>query len=299
MSCAGGCGFHGGQAIEGFTGLFCSLCAKNPQQKTADTAQGLAAECAPSLAWACPGCLEMQMPVNLPLHLETCDICFSERPMAPPTPEQLVASVAAAADSGSSLVLRGIALDEATMDMLCAALDGKCGGLREIVVNHCQLDDDLTMQFAHRVLSQCNTLNCLDLAYNHWSDAGLASVVDALTASHAPVQELYLSHGQAETLNSVAPLMAFLAADTCCVRKLQLDECKIGDDGARALAEALKTNRTIERLELVAVGMSQQGADALLSVVQETRVVRHLSLAGNEVAGDFDARLQSALAINR
>ena len=238
------------------------------------------------------------MPVNVPLHLEACDICFSERPLAPPTPEQLVASVAAAADSGSSLVLKGIALSEATMDMLCVALDGKCGGLREIVVNHCRLDDALTVQFA-ALLSHCGILNSLDLAYNHWGDAGLASVVDALTASHAPVQELYLSHGQAVTLNSVAPLMAFLATDTCCVKKLQLDGARIGDDGARALAEALRTNRTIEWLELVAVGMSQQGADALLSVVQETGVVRHLNLAGNEVAGDFDARLQSALANNR
>ena len=327
MSCAGGCGFHGTANADGLPGLFCSACAKLPpkvlqavvhQQQPAAAAAAAAphkiqSAALPLLAeqqlvvsvtdeielpvWPCPECS-----VQIPLHVGTCDICYTTRPgaLTPPIPGSTawLASVAAAAATNNSVLIRDIPIGTGVVDALCTALLDTCSALREIAIETCHLDDALTVEFAGRVLARCSSLRCISLAWNAWGDAGLTSVVEALKVAAAPVESLYLSHGCAVSARGITALTAWLGDETCTVRTLQLDENKIGDEGVCALAAALRRNPAITSLELVAVGMSEVGANALCDSIASwkwPRQCRTLEWAGNELAESCEDRRRALL----
>ena len=284
---------------------FCSTCTQAggssaSVQSTEGQAQATGEEAGNSsdgaLTWPCPGCTMLTA-----LHLDVCPGCFSPRPasIAPPGASLVIASIAAAATDSGSLSLRRMPFDAVSMEALCAALDGKCGGLRDVVINHCGMDDNLASQLAERVLSQCTSLVSLDVAYNGWGDAGLISICAALSASSAPIKELYASHGRGVSPAGAAAVATLLGSETTCLKTVQLDECKIGDEGACILAAVLANNRCAVTLDLVAVGLTQVGADALLQAVQTSGTVQQLNLAGNDVHPDYNNTLQQALDKNK
>ena len=110
------------------------------------------------------------------------------------------------------------------------------------------------------------------------------------------MEALYLSHGRAVTARGITALTAWVGDETCTLRTLQLDENKIGDEGVCALAAALQRNPAITCLEVVAVGMSEVGATALLDAIESwPRRCQTLEWAGNELSQECEDRRRALL----
>ena len=79
---------------------------------------------------------------------------------------------------------------------------------------------------------------------------------------------------------------------------LQLSKAEIGDMGAQALAEALRENSSLTKLELDANSIGDAGAQALAETLRENSSLATLRLAGNSI-GDAGAQaLAEALGEN-
>ena len=74
---------------------------------------------------------------------------------------------------------------------------------------------------------------------------------------------------------------------------------KIGDEGAKALAEALKVNATVKLLNLSDCGIGDDGAAALAEALRSNTSLTKLGLWVNEDIGDEGAKaLAGALKVN-
>ena len=72
----------------------------------------------------------------------------------------------------------------------------------------------------------------------------------------------------------------------------------IGDDGAKALAQALQTNTTLQELEHGNNQVGDDGAKALAQVLQTNKTLQRLSLSSNQISDDGARALAQALQTN-
>jgi hypothetical protein len=72
------------------------------------------------------------------------------------------------------------------------------------------------------------------------------------------------------------------------LRRLSLASTKIGEEGHLALAEALKSSKTITAVDLTSAGITPKGAKALLDAMIENRSLLALNVSPNEVGAAFD-----------
>lgn len=80
---------------------------------------------------------------------------------------------------------------------------------------------------------------------------------------------------------------------------LKLDGNALGDAGVTALAEGLKTNKTVELLHLNNCGIGAEGATALAEALKVNQKLRKLYLIENKVGDVGAAALAEALKVNR
>jgi hypothetical protein len=119
-----------------------------------------------------------------------------------------------------------------------------------------------------RLHAQDATLTSLHLRWNGISDAGAASLADALHVNR--------------TLTS-----------------LYLDYNDIGEAGAASLAGALHVNHTLTTLDLEWNRIGGAGAASLADALHHNTTLASLSLARNEIGAAGAASLASALRVNR
>jgi Ran GTPase-activating protein (RanGAP) involved in mRNA processing and transport len=80
---------------------------------------------------------------------------------------------------------------------------------------------------------------------------------------------------------------------------LYLDDTNIGDDGAKALADALKTNKALQTLYLIANNMSDDGAVAMAEALKTNKALQKLDLDRNNIGDDGAKALADALKTNK
>lgn len=73
----------------------------------------------------------------------------------------------------------------------------------------------------------------------------------------------------------------------------------IGDEGARALAESLKQNRTINALEVSYSSITLKGAQALSEMLRENNTLVSFRLAGNSIGAEGMRYLADAIKANK
>ena len=104
-----------------------------------------------------------------------------------------------------------------------------------------------------------------------------ATVVAEILKSNTSVTTVNL-HGNKEIGDEGAKALAEALKVNATVKKLCLGGCGIGDDGAAALAEALRSNTSLTRLDLCGNGIGDDGA-AFAGALRSNTTLRSLSLA--------------------
>ena len=98
------------------------------------------------------------------------------------------------------------------------------------------------------------------------TDLDAAAVAEILT-SNTSVTEVYLNFNE-EIGDEGAKALAEALKVNATVKKLDLDGCGIGDDGAAALAEALRSNTSLTKLALMFnKSIGEQGKQLLRDAV--------------------------------
>jgi len=81
-------------------------------------------------------------------------------------------------------------------------------------------------------------------------------------------------------------------------QELYLDDNNISDEGAKALAEALKVNTALQGLILDRNNISDEGAEALAEALKVNTALQHLWLENNNISDEGAEALAEALKVN-
>jgi len=129
-----------------------------------------------------------------------------------------------------------------------------------------------------------------------------AAVVAEILKSKTSVIEVYLNNNE-EIGDEGAKAFAEALKVNTTLKALYLGICGIGDDGAAALAEALKVNTTVERLHLCSdrrrcrSRIGDDGAAALAEALRSnTSLMTLYLLDGNGISGQGEQLLRDAVA---
>ena len=82
------------------------------------------------------------------------------------------------------------------------------------------------------------------------------------------------------------------------VSELQLIRCKLGYDGARAIAEALHINTTLKTIDLSWNGIGDDGARTIAEALGKNSTLQMLLLWNNNVGADGARAIADALRVN-
>lgn len=139
-------------------------------------------------------------------------------------------------------------------------------------------------------------------------NCGLADIAVLERCSLPNLQVLYLSDNGnigADGCKSVAEL---LRRDGSKLKKLYVNRCSIGDEGAERIAESLVNNKSFTHLELESNDIRGRGHLALLRLVNDVSSVdgtynsnhtlRLVDLKGNEISS-YSGYIEEAININR
>ena len=124
----------------------------------------------------------------------------------------------------------------------------------------------------------------------------LQEILSRLEKNDKSLTELDLS------FNSIGPEGAKAIADVLktntTLTKLYLTDNEIGDEGGKALAEALKVNTTVTKLYLSNNKIGDEGAKALAQALKEKSTVTSINLMGNNIGPEGAKALALALEKN-
>lgn len=124
-------------------------------------------------------------------------------------------------------------------------------------------------RWVSELIKRTPNLRTLDLDQTSLGDAGAAMLFDSL-AQHKiwiPLRNLYLNANGISTFGT-SQLARYLASPHCQLESLYLSTNPLGNPGIAALAPALSHNRSLIRLTLSSVGMSDDGASQLFRALK-------------------------------
>ena len=99
-------------------------------------------------------------------------------------------------------------------------------------------------------------------------------------------------------MTRVAAAVGAANATASCSANLNLFNCRIDHKGATAIAEALRGNRVLTKLDLSYNGLNAEAGRALASALRVNAVLKTLNLMYNEIGDEGAAALASALLVN-
>ncbi|KXS10099.1 RNI-like protein [Gonapodya prolifera JEL478] len=138
-------------------------------------------------------------------------------------------------------------------------------------------------------------LKALRIERNRIGDAGLVALIDAITMCR--MESLSLSNQQSsigsETIEAIAESLSRTNLKT-----FKFNVMEIGDDGARAFALALKSNKTIENLHLELNKIGSGGAVHLGEMLRNNETLQKLFLHRNNIRPTGARAIGEALAFN-
>merc|ERR1719231_1117679 len=142
----------------------------------------------------------------------------------------------------------------------------------------------------------------LDLEYHmgvqRMRSDGAAKLLEAVGQWHGKLQSIYLV-GQLISDEGAAALAAYLKSDAGShVVDIVLMRNDIGDEGAKALAEAVATHPTLQKLNLVRNNIGSDGATALAAALTTNTVLKELLLNYNKIGAPGVEALGDAIAKN-
>lgn len=130
-----------------------------------------------------------------------------------------------------------------------------------------------------------NHCSVLDLSANNISSEG-ASILAHVLKANPPLHELLLDHNHVSD-RGTQMLAQAISTDNTNLRVLYLGSNNITNEGAKYLAEMLKTNRTLNRLYLFENTIGDHGVQLLAeALTRHNQSVTHIDFSGNRLEND-------------
>ncbi len=155
-----------------------------------------------------------------------------------------------------------------------------------------------------RMLGTNRTLRALDVTRCKLGDTASCTIADALAQPEAALRSLALGQNDLGILGARAfasALASALAARTSRLTSLDIRGSRIGPEGAKVLARALRRNLTLTALVLLDNGIGMVGAKALAEMLRCNAALRLLDLRANRLgvlgAGLFGESLKTNVAL--
>lgn len=174
----------------------------------------------------------------------------------------------------------------------------------DTVITHLAFDGPVASQSGQALALSVSTAleaNCsllsLTIACIPCGDTAVGSLCKALTANTS-LRSLALNF--CGITSRGCRMLAEALCNGCRLTKLELaGDTDVGDDGADALAEALRANATLTHLGLMFCGISTLGVQALCDSLRQNSSLNSLDLMGNHSIGPAGARsLVELLKVN-
>ena len=204
------------------------------------------------------------------------------------------AHITSSNQSLSELIIERSSLTPSGVKRICRVLQSNSCAVNRLTLLLCGLKAQCVQ--SHICLLVSTKLLYLDLFGNQITDAGVASLSEALKQSTCQLTQLFLSDNQI-TDDGVASLSEALKQPTCQLTTLDLVSNKITDDGVASLIEALKQSTCkLTELYLNDNQITDDGVASLSEALQQsTCQLRTLVLTGSKITDDGVASLSEAL----
>ena len=163
---------------------------------------------------------------------------------------------------------------------------------------------DMGVAAIAQALPSSPTLAVLSLGANALGDAGAVALAQALRVNKV-VTTLTLGGNSIGDTNTLIPNLSRYSSrgdpnpNPCSPNPYTpSNPITVGDKGAAAIAEALKTNAVLKELVIGAQSIGAAGASALGEALKVNKVLKELSLTGNSIGDAGATALAAALRVN-
>jgi Ran GTPase-activating protein (RanGAP) involved in mRNA processing and transport len=142
-----------------------------------------------------------------------------------------------------------------------------------------------------RLITQTPNLRTLDLDQTELGDAGVAELFSKLAKyeKSLPLRHIYLN-GIGIGVKAATAIGEYLALPHCQLDSLYATNNPIGSAGVVALAAGLKENKSLTRLTLASVGLTDEGAIALFEALSEHPCLVTLDIGQSYATVDLNSR---------
>lgn len=179
-----------------------------------------------------------------------------------------------------------------------AALLETSSSLKELRLQSNAIGDDGGAAIAKALLKNVS-LTSLRIESNRLGEIACNAFEKALRVNCNAFRELHLNANPVQCAGAQAVARS-LSSNRPRVLRLNLQRCEIGDDGACAIASALRTNSTITFVNLQRNVIADEGASAIARSLQlENRTVRILDLRDNLINCHGMESLEKMVNVNR
>ena len=164
--------------------------------------------------------------------------------------------------------------------------------LEELSLFRCEIDAEGGKAIGVGLQTGIAVLNKLELSDNNIEDEGAIALGKALKKNKS-LTELMLNTCNIGP-NGVIALAAALSESTAVLKKLALSYNNIGDKGATAIGNALKTNSTLEELWLINCEIGLGGKKLAAALSQGAMALTNLDVRLNSLTNEDTEALQEA-----
>lgn len=142
-----------------------------------------------------------------------------------------------------------------------------------------------------RLITETQNLRTLDLDQTELGDDGVAELFAKLSQHTKPLslRHIYLS-AIGIGVQGAGAIANFLASPHCLLESLYMTNNPLGNEGVTALANGLKANKTLTRLTLASVGVSDEGTIALCKALHNHPALTTLDIGQSYATEDLQSR---------
>ncbi|KAK1734006.1 leucine-rich repeat protein [Skeletonema marinoi] len=129
---------------------------------------------------------------------------------------------------------------------------------------------------------QSSNLKFLDLSSNNIDDLRLCALVEGMS-NCSNLQNLYLSDNDQITAAGIRSMSPLFQSESCSLKCIMLDSINLGDEGAIALADGLRGNKSLRHLmfDPVSAGVTDVGWAAFSKLLCDTSSINNTYLSNH------------------
>eukprot|EP00984_Skeletonema_dohrnii_P004383 scaffold1562_cov93-Skeletonema_dohrnii-CCMP3373.AAC.11 len=129
---------------------------------------------------------------------------------------------------------------------------------------------------------QSSNLQCLTLSNNNIDDLGLEALVEGMT-NCSNLETVHLCDNRSITAAGIRSISPLLQSETCSLKFIMLQRINFGDEGAIALADGLRGNKSLSRLVFapISAGVTDVGWSAFSKLLCDTSSINNTYLSNH------------------